>query len=241
MSRPQMEVLMLRYVPLSLLLASSLFALSCADNTVQTEQLIVNWDKTVDFTQFETFSVVTKEIIENNPDFPDPPPDLPDDAEAAIAQINALIIEAMGPAGLGYTYIPPDDVTPDNQPDLWAGNIGAVTEEQGRGYQCVGGWWWGYWGWYWDPCKWYYPTTVDFDVGSLLIPVASSADQRPIFWGLARGIDYVGANNEQRVQDAVTAIFAQWPIDQVGLGGGTGGTGGSAGSGGAGGTGGATP
>lgn len=227
---------MARCVPLVLLFASSVVFLSCANDSVQTERLIVDWDQTVNFTQFQTFSVVTKEAIENNPDLPDPPPELPDDAKAAIAQINALIVEAMGPTGLGYTYIPPDQVTPENQPDLWAGNIGAVTEEQGIVYDCVGGWWWGYWGWYWDPCAWVVPRTIDFDVGSLLIPVASSATREPIFWGLAQGIDYVGADNEERIENAVTAIFAQWPIDQMGLGGGTGGTPGTGGTSGAGGT-----
>ncbi len=222
---------------LALFMAFSLFVLGCADDGVQTESLTVDWDQTVDFTQFQTFSVITKEIIESNPDPLQPPPMLPDDAEAAIAQINALIIEEMGPTGLGYTYIPPDQVTPENQPDLWAGNVGAVTEEQGVVYDCVGGWWWGYWGWYWDPCAWVVPRIIDFDVGSLLIPVGSSATQEPIFWGLAQGIDYVGADNEERIRNAVTAIFAQWPSDQVGLGGG--GMGGMGGSGGTGGIGGA--
>lgn len=228
---------MLRCASLSslfVLLATSLFVLSCSSGT-QTERLIVDWDKTVDFTQFETFSVVTQEVIDNNPDFPDLPTELPDDAKAAIEQINDLIIEAMGPSGLGYTYIPPEQVTPENQPDLWAGNIGAVTEEQGIVYDCVGGWWWGYWGWYWDPCAWVVPRTIDFDVGSLLIPVASTTAQEPIFWGLAQGIDYIGADNELRIETAVTDIFAQWPIDQTGIGGGTGGTGGAGGAGGAGG------
>lgn len=219
---------------LALFIAFSFFVLGCADDGVQTESLTVEWDKTVDFTQFQTFSVVTRESIENNPEF-GPPPDLEDDAVAAIDDINNLIIDAME-TDLGYEFIPTDQVTAENQPDLWAGNIGAVTQEQGIGWECVGGWWWGYWGWYWDPCKWFYPRSVDFDVGSLLIPVASTAKQEPIFAGLAQGIDYAGADNEQRIRNAVTAIFAQWPSEQTGLGGG--GMGGAGGTGGAGGMGG---
>ncbi|MGB5810296.1 MAG: DUF4136 domain-containing protein [Polyangiales bacterium] len=188
---------------------------SCNDSGIQTDTVEVTWDRTVDFTQFQTFSVVTQEIIENNPDFP-PPPELPDDAVAAIEQINALIIQAMGPSGLGYTYIPPEQVTQENQPDLWAGNIGAVGEEQGVVWECVGGWWWGYWGWYWDPCAWQYPRNVDLDVGSLLIPVAATALGEVIFGGLAQGIDYVGADNEERIRNAVAAIFVQWPSEQTG-------------------------
>jgi len=223
---------MSRRISSSCFVSFGLLLAGCGDS-VQTGELAVEWDRTVDFTQFETFSVVTEEIIENNPDRFPPPPDLPEDAQAAIAAINELIIEAMGPAGLGYTFIPPEDVSAGNQPDLWAGNLGAVTEEQGVVWECVGGGW-GYWGWYWDPCAWYYPRTVDFQVGSLLIPVASNDLQAPIFGGLARGIDYAGADNEQRVRDAVTAIFAQWPSDQTGLGegsaGGAGGQGGMGGS-----------
>ncbi|MEM8610057.1 MAG: DUF4136 domain-containing protein [Myxococcota bacterium] len=205
-----------------------LAATSCGSSSQGT--VTVEWDRTVDFTQFETFSVVTQETIENNPDFPNPP-ELPPDAVAAIEQINALIIQAMGPTGLGYTYIPPEDVTPENQPDLWAGNVGSVTEEQGLVWECVGGWWWGFWGWYWDPCRWYYPRTVDFGVGSLLIPVASTSSAEPIFGGLAQGILYDGGDNAELVATAVAAIFAQWPSDQTGISSdpGTGGTGGGVG------------
>ncbi|MEM7136523.1 MAG: DUF4136 domain-containing protein [Myxococcota bacterium] len=204
---------------------------SSSDGSVE-----VVWDRTVDFTQFQTFSVVTQEIIANNPDFPTPP-ELPDDAVAAIDQINALIIQAMGPAGVGLTYIPPEEVTPENQPDLWAGNVGAVSEEQGIVWQCVGGYWWGYWGWYWDPCKWSYPRTVDFNVGSLLIPVASTSLQEAVFGGLAQGIVYNGGDNAERIRAAVAAIFAQWPSEQTGIPSnqGMGGMGGAGGSGGAGG------
>lgn len=224
---------MIRVLPWAVALGAFFAILSCGSSSSGTVQVV--WDRTVDFTEFETFSVVTREVIENNPDFP-APPDLPADAEAAIAQINALIIQAMGPTGLGYTYIPPEEVTPENQPDLWAGNVGSVTEEQGIVWECVGGWWWGYWGWYWDPCRWYYPRTVEFGVGSLLIPVASTSLAEPIFGGLAQGIVYDGGDNAELVAEAVAAIFAQWPIDQTGIA--TDGNGGTGGAGGAGGVGG---
>ena len=51
---------MLHYLRFVLLAGSSLLVLSCGDDgAVQTGRIITDYDKTVDFFQFNTFSVVT--------------------------------------------------------------------------------------------------------------------------------------------------------------------------------------
>jgi len=201
---------MRRRSSLILLLIASLFSLSCNQAVIQTGTPEVKFDETVDFTQFQTFSVVTSDIV--------PPEDVPqlDDEQVAFNDmVNTLIIQAMQAEPVCLTFVPPGDVTAENQPDLWAANGLGRSEQGGYYYQCVGGWWWGYWGWYWDPCASWYPVYVEYQVGSLLIPVGpppvGNADPTPIFVGLAQSVVGTGPTPESKIQTAVQQIFAQWP------------------------------
>ena len=204
---------MLRYSPFVLLIASSLFSLSCADDTVvQTSSVDVQWDRDAIavFEAAQTFSVITEEVVP-----PENQPDLDDEQMAFNDMVNELIIEAMQKEPVCLTLVPTDEVTPENQPDLWAANGLAQTTEGGYYYECVGGWWWGYWGWYWDSCAYWRPTYVEWDVGSLLIPVGppppEGEDPELIFAGLAQSVLGTGADTETKVRAAVDAIFQQWP------------------------------
>ena len=206
---------MLRYSPFVLLIASSVLSLSCQDTgVVQTGSIEVRVDETVDFSQFDTFSVLTADIVP-----PENLPELDDDQMAFNDMVNELIIEAMQAEPVCMTLIEPDDVTDENQPDLWAANGLGQETDGGYYYQCVGGWWWGYWGWYWDACATWYPVYVEYDVGSLLIPVGppptSGEDPAPIFAGLAQSVLATGPDTKTKVREAVRAIFAQWPVKRT--------------------------
>jgi len=201
---------MLRYSSLVLLVTFSLVTLSCADSgIVKTGSLTVRSDDTVDFSQFQTFSVITSDIV-------DPDDLVLDDEQMAFNDmVNGMIVEAMQAEPVCLTLIPADEVTEENQPDLWAANGLARTTDGGYYYECRGGWWWGYWGWYWDPCAYWYPVYVEYNVGNLLIPVgpppAEGDDPAPIFAGLAQSIAGTGTDVE-KVRAAVDAIFQQWPV-----------------------------
>ena len=189
---------------------SALLAAGCADDS-SSVAVSTRHDETVDFTRFQTFSVVTKEVAEENPEFPD----LDSDQEAFNDSVNNLIIEAMQAEPVCLTFIRPQDVTEENQPDLWAANGVAVETEQGYYYECCGGWWWGYWGWYWDSCAYWCPEFVQYDVGSLLIPVGfpaavSGGDPEGVFAGLAQAVLETTPDTAQ-VREAVERIFQQWP------------------------------
>jgi hypothetical protein len=201
---------MLRYSPVVLLVASSLLALSCGDSgVVQTGQIVVEYDRTFDFSQLETFSVVTSDVAP--PGTPEPGPD-----ELFFNNlVNELIIEAMTSEPVCMEFIPAAEVTDATQPDVWAANGLAKTTGEGTVWQCVGGWWWGWWGWQWDPCRWVTPVPVEFDVGNLFIPVGPAPvegeDPAAIFAGLAQSVAGTGPDVETKVRAAVEAIFAQWP------------------------------
>lgn len=187
--------------------AAVLSAAGCADD-VQTSTVTVEFDENVDFTQFQTFSVVTADLVN--------PPDLEPDQEAFNDLVNDLIVDAMQAEPVCMRFIPPQDVTDQEQPDLWAANGLGRSTEGGYYYECCGGYWWGYWGWYWDPCAYWCPAYVEYEVGSLLIPVgrspaASGGEPVALFAGLAQSILDTGPDVETKVRQAVEDVFAQWP------------------------------
>lgn len=203
---------MFRYLPFVLLAAVALFMLSCDDSPiVQTGSITVRSDETVDFNQFDTFSVITSDIVPE-----EDLPELDDEQMAFNDMVNQLIIEAMQAEPVCMTLIEPEDVTDQNQPDLWAANGLGRSTDGGYYYECRGGWWWGYWGWYWDACAFWYPVYVEYDVGNLLIPVgpppAADEEAAPIFAGLAQSIVGTGPDAQTKAREAVRAIFEQWPI-----------------------------
>ena len=133
---------MLRYSPFVLLIASSLFSLSCADDTVvQTGSIEVKWDpaEIAVFKAAETFGVITADLV-------DPPPDLDGEQTAFNDMVNEMIKDAMQAEPVCLTLVEPTDITDPNQPqpDLWAANGLGRTSEGGWIHECVGGWWWGY-------------------------------------------------------------------------------------------------
>ena len=199
---------MLVRFPFALLVVTSLVVLSCADDTVQTGQIIVRDDPDAPFDEYQTFSVLTADLV------PDAPA-LGEDEQLFNDLVNDLIVEAMTNEPVCLTFIAPEDVDENNQPDVFAGNGVAVNTEEGTFWQCVGGWYWGFWGWYWDPCKWVAPVPVDWDIGSMLIPVgprpADGEDAQPVFAGLAESVLGAGPLDEEKVRAAVNIIFQQWP------------------------------
>jgi hypothetical protein len=194
-----------------LFLAACGATLCACGSAVETGEIVVNYDHTVDFSQFETFTVLTPELV---PNAPEPG----EDEEIFNEMVNDLIIAAMTAPPVCMTFIPPEEVTEANQPDLFAGNGLSRTKDEGVVWQCVGGWWWGVWGWFWDPCAWLAPVPVEFEVGSLLIPVgprpAEGEEPEPVFTGLGQSVLGRGTSIDVKVRNAVSAIFAQWPVQR---------------------------
>jgi hypothetical protein len=191
-------------------LLACVVALGC-DSATQTATVDVQYDRTIDFTQFQTFSVVTQDLV----DPPEDVPELGDEQEAFNRRVNQLIIQAMQAEPVCLDYIPTDQTSPENQPDLWAANGLARATEGGYVYDCCGGWWWGYWGWYWDPCAYLCPTYVEYDVGSLFVPVglppSQGAEPAAVFGGLVQALVGSGTPTQEQLEAAVNAIFEQWP------------------------------
>ena len=193
----------------------ALLAFGCAnDSVVQTGTIDVKVADNVDFTEFRTFSVVTSDLVETPPEIPE----LGEEQQAFNRQVNQLIIDAMRAEPVCLEYIPADEVTEENQPDLWAANGLGRSSDDGYVYECCGGWWWGYWGWYWDPCAYWCPVYVEYEVVSLVVPVGlpPSGDFSPdtpqiVFAGLAQALLGTGTPTTEQINIAIDEIFSQWP------------------------------
>lgn len=191
---------MKRFTAFLFLVVFSLIMFGCSDDDSPTGEVDVEWDQQADFTQFQTFGIVTSAQTGI-----DGLPNAPEEIVAFNDYVNQQIRLQLQNLGL----------TESATPDVWVGNLAWLTEQSSIIYECVPGDWWGYWGWYWDYCDWVYPTIVDYEVGSLLITVGEAATQNPVFIGLARGIE-PSVDTRNRVDTAVADIFSQWPSEQTG-------------------------
>jgi len=177
-----------------------LMMFGCSDDDGPSGEVRVEWDQQANFTQFQTFGIVTSVQAGF-----DGLPNAPEEVVAFNDYVNQQIRLQLQSLGL----------TESATPDVWVGNLAWLNEQSSIVYECVPGDWWGYWGWYWEPCDWVYPTIVDYEVGSLLITVGEAATQTPVFIGLARGVE-PREDTPDRVDAAVADIFSQWPVEQTG-------------------------
>ena len=190
------------------LLACCCLVLGACANAGPTVEIAVEFDEEADFSVFETFTVLTPELV--------PEADTLDtDAKLFNEEVNELIVDAMTGPPVCMRFIPPEEVVEGNEPDLFAGNGLRQTTGEGTVWQCVGGWWWGAWGWFWDPCLWRAPVNVEIDIGSLYLPVGPRPEEgtspEPVFRGTAQTRLRASSDVDEKVRAAVRATFQQWP------------------------------
>lgn len=191
-------------------LTSSLLLLpGCGESVRRVGEITVEFDEDVDFSEFTTFTVLTEELVPEADEL---------DTEAKLfnEEVNERIIDAMTAPPVCMTFIEPERVVAGEEPDLFAGNGLAREVREGTQWRCVGGWWWGAWGWFWDPCLWRKPVPVEFEVGSLYLPVGprpdEDADPEPVFIGIGRRLLERNVDLDTEIDRAVRLVFDQWPV-----------------------------
>lgn len=192
-------------------IAVSLLVISCGGGVSQVGEVTVEFDEDVDFSELTTFTVLTEELVPEADE-------LETDAALFTEEVNELIVDAMTGPPVCMTFIPPERVAAGEEPDLFAGNGLARRTEEGTQWRCVGGWWWGAWGWFWDPCRWREPVRVEFEVGSLYLPVGPRPDEdaepEPVFIGIGRRLLDGNVDVDAEVERAVRIVFERWPIQR---------------------------
>lgn len=168
------------------------------DTTAQTRS-----DPTADFTAFETFAIAPDEA------YPDPPPeDLPEDAITDFKNANADVANELEALGL-------TEVDAEDDPDLVVFTAAASEDKDAVVWECVPGWsWWGWW-YTWDPCAWLQPVPVDYSVGTVVVGLANPNTEEVVFGGVVQGVLDCG-NTDQRLSDAISDVFDDYPADQTG-------------------------
>lgn len=170
---------------------------SACDTTTDTRA-----DPDADFTAFSTFAVADPS------DYPVPPPDFPEDIEKNFeAATDAASAEL---EQLGLTQVDESEA-----PDLLLFTAAASEINNGIVWECVPGWYWWGWNYVWDPCAWLAPVPVTYSVGTAVVGLAEPDSEQVVFGGIIQGVLDCG-NVEQRLTDAMSDVFAEYPADQTG-------------------------
>ncbi len=175
----------------SLLLAAMCCAALCACND-DDDDVVVREDPDVDFDDYKTFA-----ISEQTDDT------LPSDVATNLSSANSEIIEQLEAKGLRYVDI-------DDDPDLIAFSVASTDEVTDVSWDCVPGYWYGYWSFSYDPCEFVSPYYDEYTVGTLVVGLADPERDEVVFAGVAQSV-LDGTDPEDDIEQAVDDIFDKYP------------------------------
>jgi hypothetical protein len=158
----------------------------------------------VDFTAYKTFRINDEvgkgDLADAGVDVDDIPGQVLLNIDTANDQAR-MELEARGMTEVGE----------DEDADLVIFSLGSTQDQHGYYWECVPGYWWGYWGWVWDPCAWLAPIYVEYSIGSMVLGLADPSMEDVVFGGLLQGVA-AGDNPEDRIRDGVHAMFKDYPV-----------------------------
>lgn len=172
----------------------------CSDDEPSAQDTVATTaSPSADFTSYHTFALAQSK----DPDA------IPDNVQTDLALVDDAMVAQLERRGL-------QQVGSDDDPDLVAFNL-ATTDTEGTYYwDCVEGYWWGYWDQAWDPCAWLQPAYVEYTAGTIALGVADPALRQVVFGGVIRGVlDYTD-DVEDRINDDVARVFDSYPTTQTG-------------------------
>jgi hypothetical protein len=185
----------------------AVFALSlataCNDDPEPVEDYVSSWaSSTADFSEYETYRFATAE---------DAPPGAmkpPEDVQAQLMLVNDAMRAELNARGMR-------EVTGDTKPDVFAFNVAATMDEEAVYWDCVEGWWWwGYYYWSWDPCAYLVPVPVEYEVGTVILGLSDVERKEVVFGGVIQGLVDNRGDLDQRVKDAVSEVFDDYPVPE---------------------------
>lgn len=182
------------------------------DDDGPTDYVVTKVKPGVDFSQFQTFKILDEDTIDLGDGGVDvdpenigfDPDDIPDDVLVNIDTANDQARIELEKLGL-------TEVGEEEEADLVIFSLANVREEDGYYWECVPGYWWGYWGWYWDTCAWLAPIYVEYSVGTLALLLGDPADEDVPFGGLLQGVADGSGNAEERIRAGVHEMFKDYP------------------------------
>ena len=176
------------------------------DEAVVPDEVYVRAKKGVDFSDYKTFRIDDEVTEEDLADAGVDPDDIPKDLKLNIDTANDQARMELKKLGL-------TEIKEDEGGDLVVASIGSTKDEDAFYWECVPGYWWGYWGYYWDSCAWLDPVYVEWSVGSVAVGVADPEMKDVVFGGLLQGVVDGSGDAEERIRAGVHQMFEQWPED----------------------------
>ena len=99
-----------------------------------------------------------------------------------------------------------------DNPDLVVSSLAATEDATAWYADCNAGWYWyGWWGGY-DSCAWIDVEEINYEVATIVIPVADAATEDLVFAGYLQGIVDDSEDAQARIEEGVHWIFSNgWP------------------------------
>jgi hypothetical protein len=169
------------------------------------DSVVTRADPDADFSRYQTFAI--REISEEGAAGAGGA-GIPEDVQVNLEVANDAAAEELVLLGL-------EEVDPEAEtPDLWVFSAASTEREEGVNWYCVPDWYWLGYGYYWDPCAWMYPIEFEYTEGTLLVGVADSSTDTPVFGGLLKGVLECDSDLDVRIENGVEAIFDDYPAEE---------------------------
>jgi hypothetical protein len=180
----------------------------CNDDDRPPDQVNTRVKPGVDFSEYHTFRIqdeLSKDDIEDaGVDIDIDPEDIPDDVRLNIDVATDQARQELEELGL-------TEVGEDEDADLVVFSLGATNDEDAIYWECVPGYWWGYWGWVWDTCAWLEPIYVEYTVGTVALGLADPDMEDVVFGGVVQGVADGEDDVEDRIRNGVHVMFEEYP------------------------------
>jgi hypothetical protein len=188
----------------SFLVLCALAAYACDDDEGPADAVYARAKHGVDFSQYKTFHVDEELTQDDLADAGVDVEDFPDDIKYNIDAANAQARVELQTLGL-------TEADSESDADLIVATMGSTKSQDAIYWECVPGYWWGYYGWYWDSCAWLDPEYVEFAVGSLVLGLGDPEMKDIVFGGLLQGVVTGGGDATERIRAGVHEMFLQYP------------------------------
>src|SRR4051794_29404621 len=118
---------------------------ACNDDDTPEDVVTSKSSATADFSSFSTFAFVDKSDVPSR--FKET---IPSGIKTNLDAVNDAMRTSLTNLGL-------KEVSSSQHPDLTAFSLATTSEQTAVYWDCVDGYWYGYWSYTWDPCAWLVP------------------------------------------------------------------------------------
>lgn len=185
----------------------ALTATSCDcndDPELPPDEVKVRVQPGIDFSEYQTFRIYDELTVGELEDAGVNPDNIPEDVLLNIKTANDQARIELEARGL-------TEASSDDAADLMVVSLGSTKDDDAIYWECVPGYWWGYWGYVWDSCAWLEPIYIEYTIGSMALGLVDEKEQDVVFGGLLQGVADGAGNAEERIRDGVTEMFKEYP------------------------------